>query len=221
MTRVVCRNMRRRECKLFITSVTRRLSPNQWIIRVFLTMLIFKTYFNVSYRCDYSWHTVTTPGTGLLLARCEAVPKVGDYSWHGTTPGTGLLLARDYSWPVTPEAGGRKQSAVDKSAMRRFASFFVEVLLYQHQRIATMTKMYIASNSIHVEIIRFHTIIETLVTFETRQQRALILLLLWMLSVQNWTHSAQQNWTHSFYRASLSLHASTSPKTSLQAPSRL
>ena len=24
---------------------------------------------NVSYRCDYSWHTATTPGTGLLLAR--------------------------------------------------------------------------------------------------------------------------------------------------------
>ena len=54
---------------------------------------------------------------------------------------------------------------MDKSAMRRFASLFGEVLLYQHQRI-----VYIASNSIHVEIIRFHTI-ETLVTFETRQQR--------------------------------------------------
>ena len=49
--------------------------------------------------------------------------------------------------------------------------FFREVLLYQHQLIVTMTKVYIASNSIHVEIIRFHTI-ETLVTFETRQQRA-------------------------------------------------
>ena len=34
-----------------------------------------------------------------------------------------------------------------------------------------MTKENIASNSIHVELIRFHTI-ETLVTFETRQQRA-------------------------------------------------
>ena len=33
-----------------------------------------------------------------------------------------------------------------------------------------MTKVYIASNSIHVEIIRFHTI-ETLVTFETRRQQ--------------------------------------------------
>ena len=125
-----------------------------------------------------------------------------DYSWHGTTPGPlrsraeswRLLLARDYSWPVTPEAGGRNPSAVDKSAMRRFASLCGEVLLYRHQRIATMTKVYIASNSIHVEIIRFHTIIETLVTFETRQQRALLLLLLlWMLSVQNWTHSAQQS----------------------------
>ena len=61
---------------------------------------------------------------------------------------------------------------MDKSATRRFASlrFLGEVLLYQHQRIATMTKVYIASNSIHVEIIRFHTI-ETLVTFETRHQR--------------------------------------------------
>ena len=52
------------------------------------------------------------------------------------------------------------------------ASLFGEVLLYQHQRIITMTKVYIASNNIHLEIIRFHTIIiETLVTFETRQQR--------------------------------------------------
>ena len=33
------------------------------------------------------------------------------------------------------------------------ASFFGEVLLYQHQRILTMTKVYIASNNIHVEII--------------------------------------------------------------------
>ena len=63
---------------------------------------------------------------------------------------------------------------MDKSAIRRFASLFGEVLLYQHQRIVTMTKVYIASNSIHMEIIRFHTIdsIDTLVTFETRQQRA-------------------------------------------------
>ena len=60
---------------------------------------------------------------------------------------------------------------MDKSAMRRFASLFGEVLLYQHQRIVTMTKVYIASKSIHVEIIRFH-IIEPLVTFESRQQRA-------------------------------------------------
>ena len=36
-----------------------------------------------------SWHTPTTPGLGLLLDRSVAVPKVGDYSWHG------LLLARD------------------------------------------------------------------------------------------------------------------------------
>ena len=36
----------------------------------------------------YRWrHTATTPGTGLLLARSVAGPKVGDYSWHGTTPG--------------------------------------------------------------------------------------------------------------------------------------
>ena len=39
---------------------------------------------NISYR----WcHPATTPGTGLLLARSVAGPKVGDYSWHGTTPG--------------------------------------------------------------------------------------------------------------------------------------
>ena len=35
------------------------------------------------------WYTATTPVTGLLLDRSEAVPKVGDYSWH-------------YSWTVTP-----------------------------------------------------------------------------------------------------------------------
>ena len=68
------------------------------------------------------------------------------------------------------EAGGqRPEAAVDKSAMRRFASLFGEVLLYQHQRIVTMTKVCIASNSIHVKIIRFHTI-ETLVTSATRRQ---------------------------------------------------
>ena len=47
-------------------------------------------FHNISWR-----HTAATPGTGLLLARSVAGPKVGDYSWHGTTPGTGLLLARD------------------------------------------------------------------------------------------------------------------------------
>ena len=38
------------------------------------------------------------------------------------------------------------------------AWLFGEVLLYQHQRIVTMTKGYIASNNLPVEIIRFHTI---------------------------------------------------------------
>ena len=52
--------------------------------------------------------------------------------------------------------------------MRRFAALFGEVLLYQHQRIITMTKGYIASNNLPVEIIRFHTIYDDLVTFETR-----------------------------------------------------
>ena len=42
--------------------------------------------------------------------------------------------------------------------MRRFAALFGEVLLYQHQRIITMTKWYIASNNLPVEILRFHTI---------------------------------------------------------------
>ena len=36
--------------------------------------------------------------------------------------------------------------------MRRFASLFGEVLLYQHQRIVTMTKVYIASNNLPVDI---------------------------------------------------------------------
>ena len=38
------------------------------------------------------------------------------------------------------------------------ASLFGEMLLYRHQRIVTMTKVYIASNNLPVEIIRFHTI---------------------------------------------------------------
>ena len=43
--------------------------------------------FNVSYRCNYSWYTATTPGT-------EYVSRAFD--------SRRLLLARDYSWPVTP-----------------------------------------------------------------------------------------------------------------------
>ena len=38
-------------------------------------------------------------------------------------------------------------------AMHRFASLFGEVLLYQHQRVIIMTKVYIASNNLPVEII--------------------------------------------------------------------
>ena len=71
-THAICRTMRRRECKLFITSVTCRLSPNQWII--LLTMLIFNRHL---------WMyppAVTTPGTPRLLLAHR------DYSWHGTTP---------------------------------------------------------------------------------------------------------------------------------------
>ena len=74
-----------------------------------------KAYLNVSYRCDYSWHTATTPDMGLPLARCVAVPKVGDYSWHGTTPGPLAIAARcaavpkvgDYSWHGTTPGGTR------------------------------------------------------------------------------------------------------------------
>ena len=50
-----------------------------------------KASLNVSYRCDYSWHTATT-GMGPLLDRSVA-------GWAGSRR---LLLARDYSWPVTP-----------------------------------------------------------------------------------------------------------------------
>ena len=78
-----------------------------------------------------------------------------------------LIDTRSYRRPLYR----RPEAVVDKSAMRRFASLFGEVLLYQHQRIVTMTKVYIASKSIHVEKIRFH-IIKPLVTFESRQQRA-------------------------------------------------
>ena len=36
----------------------------------------------------YRWrHTATTPGTVLLLDCSVAMPKVGDYFWHGTTSG--------------------------------------------------------------------------------------------------------------------------------------
>ena len=81
MTRVICRTMSRRECKLFIISVSCRLSPNQWII--LLTMLIFKKA-----SLNLMSHTaVTTPGTLRL---------------EGSTPGTGLLLARDTGVFCTP-----------------------------------------------------------------------------------------------------------------------
>ena len=51
-------------------------------------------YLNVglSYCCDYSGHTATTPGTGLLLARCVAVPKVVDYSWPVTPAQTSCYV---------------------------------------------------------------------------------------------------------------------------------
>ena len=55
------------------------------------------------------------------------------------------------SVPVCVRSGG-----LDRSATRRFASltYFGEVLLCPNKRIVTMTKVYIASNNIHVEIIR-------------------------------------------------------------------
>ena len=36
-------------------------------------------------------------------------------------------------------------------------TYFVEVLRCPHKRVVTITKVYIARNAIHVEIIRFHT----------------------------------------------------------------
>ena len=72
MTRVICQTMRGRECKLFISSVTCRFSPNQWIM--LLTMLIFNRHLWMSHTA------VPTPGTlRLLLDRSVAWPKVGDY----------------------------------------------------------------------------------------------------------------------------------------------
>ena len=67
----------------YVLGPTCRLSPNQWIIR--LTVLIFNRNLLMSHTAVTT--PGTTPGTGLLLARSVAVPKVGDYSWHGTTPG--------------------------------------------------------------------------------------------------------------------------------------
>ena len=83
--------LRRRECKLFISSVTCSLSPNQWII--LLTMRIFeKASLNLM-----SHNAVTTPGTlRLLLARTTPGPQ------RSRAESRRLLLARDYSWPVTP-----------------------------------------------------------------------------------------------------------------------
>ena len=84
MTRVICRTMRRRECKLVITSVTCRLSPNQWII--LLMMLIFKKA-----SLNLMSHTsVTTSGTlRLLLARTTPGPQ------RSRAESRRLLLARD------------------------------------------------------------------------------------------------------------------------------
>ena len=44
---------------------------------------------------------------------------------------------------------------VRSGGVGRSATRFGEVLLCPHKRIGTMTKVYIASNNIHVEIIRF------------------------------------------------------------------
>ena len=63
-----------------------------------------------------------------------------------------LLINLFVSASVRCSGGGR---CVDRSAMRRFTSLFGEVLLYQHQRIVTITKVYIATNNLHVKIIRF------------------------------------------------------------------
>ena len=49
MTRVICRTMRRLECKVVLTSVTCRLSPNQWISNLLLTMLNFKRHLWMSH----------------------------------------------------------------------------------------------------------------------------------------------------------------------------
>ena len=100
-TRVICRIMFRLECILFITSVTCRLSPNQWII--LLTMHIFKRHLKMA-------HTyVTTPGT----LRLEYTPGTGlgtpgpQREWAESTR---LLLARDIGFTncVTCPTGRRQ-----------------------------------------------------------------------------------------------------------------
>ena len=44
-----------------------------------------------------------------------------------------------------------------KTAIWRFIYLFWEVLRCPHKSIVTITKVYIARNNIHVEILRFHT----------------------------------------------------------------
>ena len=78
--------------------------------------------------------------------------ETGSHLKKNDPPHPILIETRSYRRPLY------RPLYVDKSAMRRFASLFGEVLLYQHQRIVTMTKLYIASNNLPVEIIRFHTI---------------------------------------------------------------
>ena len=65
--------MRRRECKLFITSVTCRLSTNQWTIGPTSHDAYFKGIFDTAVTTSGTLRA--TPGTGLLVDRSVAVSK--------------------------------------------------------------------------------------------------------------------------------------------------
>ena len=71
-----------------------------------------------------------------------------------------LRRSRDCPW-VSVAAGGRRPAGLLRLFVCVIALhhllIFGEVLRCPHKRTVTITKVYIARNTIHVEIIRFHT----------------------------------------------------------------
>ena len=88
-----------------------------------------------------------------------AVAEHCAHKHHKITKDSVEVVAREdiYACLSRPAADGRPAGCV--CLCHRAASFiyFGEVLRCPHKRIVAITKVYIARNTIHMEIIRFHT----------------------------------------------------------------